>query len=301
MNPSLLVSNDRIRVILRQINYTLYHSEKKRIISPWGPLTYMHPEDDMHLRTENWYLELNDNLEVTRYNKIDTSKFDTYEPRWEFVGLEDARLVYWNNKHYITGVRRDTTENGQGRMELSEIDINENNVTEVSRTRIEPPLDPTSYCEKNWMPVRDKPFTYVKWSNPTEVVEVNGSQSTRLCIHESIPLSRDIRGGSQILSVGDYYLGLTHEVDLFKDKHGRKDGNYWHRFMVWDKEWNIVKYSKEFTFLSGHIEFAIGMDKYKDDILITFGFQDNAAYVLRTNLKQIQSLLNDDIEITFSN
>ena len=155
MNPSVLVSEGKIRVIVRHINYTLYHSEKKKIISPWGPLTYMHPEDDMHLRTWNFYGELDDDLNPIRWNAIDTSRFDTYEPQWEFVGLEDARLVHWNGEYYITGVRRDTTTNGQGRMELSKLSITENDVTEVSRVRIQPPIDPNSYCEKNWMPFID--------------------------------------------------------------------------------------------------------------------------------------------------
>ena len=42
-----------------------------------------------------------------------------------FVGLEDARVVRWNNQLYICGVRRDVYDNGQGRMELCEIDWTE--------------------------------------------------------------------------------------------------------------------------------------------------------------------------------
>ncbi len=38
------------------------------------------------------------------------------ESMWSFAGLEDGRLVNWNNNIYITGVRRDTTDYGQGRM-----------------------------------------------------------------------------------------------------------------------------------------------------------------------------------------
>ena len=31
------------------------------------------------------------------------------------------------------------------------------------------------------------------------------------------------------------------------------------------------------------MEFAVGMCEYNNDYLITFGFQDNAAYILRVN------------------
>jgi predicted GH43/DUF377 family glycosyl hydrolase len=33
--------------------------------------------------------------------------------------------------------------------------------------------------------------------------------------------------------------------------------------------------------MGAKIEFSCGMTKYKNDYLITFGFQDNSAYLLR--------------------
>jgi hypothetical protein len=296
MNPSILIENDDILVNLRQVNYTFYHSEKKTFLHPWGELVYIHPEADQHLRTWNWFCKLDNNLNIKSQFKIDTSLFDTYQPQWEFVGLEDGRLVKWDEKYYLTGVRRDTTTNGEGRMELSELKITDSCVKEISRVRIEPPNDKNSYCEKNWMPILDQPFTYVKWSNPTEVVEVNpitgASKTTHLINHLNLSLKRDIRGGSQLLPIGGgRYLALTHEVDLFKSKTGRKDATYYHRFVVWDKNWNIISYSDEFLFMDGLVEFSIGIADYDNHFLITFGFQDNAAYILKAPKSTIYDLL----------
>ena len=100
MNPSIYLDGDKILVNLRSVNYTFYHSEEKIFQHPYGPLTYIHPENDTHLRTQNYYLELNNKFEIEKYIKINTSKFDTYEPQWEFVGLEDARLFRWEGKLY---------------------------------------------------------------------------------------------------------------------------------------------------------------------------------------------------------
>jgi hypothetical protein len=297
MNPSILNDNGKLLVNLRHVNYTFYHSEKKTFQHQWGPLTYLHPENDMHLRTTNWYCELNDDLDIVRYNKIDTSKFDTYEPMWDFVGLEDARLVRWNDLLYITGVRRDTTTNGQGRMELSEISVTDNSVVEVNRYRIQPPVDLNSYCEKNWMPVLDNEFSFVKWSNPTEVVKVNIDTLKSIITHNTgyVPLNSDLRGGSQIISIGnDHRIAIVHEVDLFASEVGRKDAVYRHRFIVWDKNWNIVKVTKDFSIMNGHVEFAVGMCQYGDDIIITFGFQDNAAYILRMSTNNLSDFINAD-------
>lgn len=297
MNPSILNDNGKLIVNLRQVNYTFYHSEAKLFQHPYGPLTYIHPENDLYLRTWNWYLELDDNLAITRYNKIDTSQFDTYEPKWDFVGLEDARLVRWDDKLYITGVRRDTTPHGEGRMELSEIKVTDDAVTEISRFRIPTPKDPNSYCEKNWMPVLDKPYHYIKWTDPTELVKVKPGDKTCETVYDrktvNIPIPQ--RGGSQVIKIDDRFIALTHEVDLFDSETGRKDAVYRHRFIIWDKNGNILKYSKAFSIMGGHVEFAVGMCVWKQDrLLITFGFQDNAAYILNTDINTIMDFINEN-------
>jgi hypothetical protein len=297
MNPSVLIVNGKVIVNVRHVNYTFYHSEAKLFQHPWGPLTYIHPENDMHLRTTNYYCELNDDFSISKATKINTSRFDTYEPLWDFVGLEDARLVNWDNKLYVTGVRRDTTTNGQGRMELCEIVVSDDDVVEVSRFRIPPPKDPNSYCEKNWMPILDLPYHYVKWSNPTEVVQVDPITQTSRTVHlgNQIGLPRDLRGGSQVITLDDYYVTLTHEVDLFNSEVGRKDALYRHRFVVWDKSWNFVKVTKDFSIMGAHVEFSVGMCIHGNDILITFGYQDNAAFILKTPIDSLHTFINANL------
>jgi hypothetical protein len=294
MNPSVMVKDGKITVIIRHVNYTFYHSEKKLFQHPYGPLTYIHPENDVRLRTWNWYCEIGNDFKVNKHYKVDTSTFDIYEPLWEFVGLEDARIIEWNNKLYLSGVRRDTTTNGVGRMELSEIQVNKDSVKEISRVRIEPPNNPNSYCEKNWMPVIDKPFHYVKWANPTELVKVDPTNGTSQTVHLSntINIPRDLRGGSQIIPYKDGYFAITHEVDLFKSEEGRKDAVYYHRFIVWDKDFNILKITPEFHFMDADVEFCVGIAEYKNEYLITFGFQDNAAYLLRAPKTTIEEFIN---------
>jgi hypothetical protein len=294
MNPSVMVKNGKVIVIIRNVNYTFYHSEKKLFQHPYGPLTYIHPEDDIHLRTWNWYCELSEDFKINKFHKIDTSKFDTYEPLWDFVGLEDARLIEWDNKLFISGVRRDTTTNGQGRMEISEIEVSEDGVKEITRKRIELSSNPDSYCEKNWMPILDMPFHYIKWTNPTELVKIDYDVglSKTLSLRESISLPRDLRGGSQVLPFQNGYIAITHEVDLFRSEVDRKDAVYYHRFVVWDKNFNIIKVSPEFHFMDADVEFCIGLADYGDYYLITLGFQDNAAYILKAPKSFIKDFIN---------
>jgi tetratricopeptide (TPR) repeat protein len=279
INPSILVEGDDIHLNLRHLNYILYHSEgKQRFQSIWGPLAYLNPEDDITLTTNNYLCKLDpDTLEIVTGVKVDTTKLDV-KPLWEFIGLEDVRLVNWDDKFYYTGVRRDTTTNGVGRMELSEIVNN----AEISRNRIEPPT--SSYCEKNWMPILDMPYHYVKWTFPLEVVKVDPITNTSETVvkKENIKdFPRDVRGGSQVIPFGDYRIALTHEVDLWNNENRRKDGQYYHRFIVWDKDWNVVTYTDDFKFMTARIEFACGMAVHKDHILVTFAFQDTTSFLLK--------------------
>jgi hypothetical protein len=225
---------------------------------------------------------LDENLDVYYYTKVDTSAFDK-KPLWEFVGLEDARLIKWNNRYYLTGVRRDLDTIGTGRMELSEIEFSDSSVREVSRFRIPGPPPDDEYCNKNWMPILDQPFHYVKWTNGTQVVKVIPEENrTETVVQKDwVQAPKDLRGGSQVIPYKNGYLTLNHETDLFKSEAGRKNATYRHKFTYWDKDWNIQKFSPVFSFLENQIEFACGMSKYQNDYLITFGVQDNAAYILR--------------------
>jgi hypothetical protein len=281
-NPSVFVDGEKILVNVRHCQYTLYHAELKKYEHQWGPLVYLNPENDISLTTTNYVCEIDEYLNITSYKKVNTSVLDK-KPLWEFVGLEDARLIKWDNKFYLTGVRRDLDTIGTGRMELSEIEILKNDVNEVSRFRIPAPKKNDSYCEKNWMPIIDQPYHYVKWTNGTEVVKVDPNSKTceTVVLKNFIPHNKDLRGGSQVIPYKDGYLALNHETDLYKSEAGRKDATYRHRFTYWNKNWDIQKFSDVFSFLNAKIEFACGLSKYKNDYIITFGFQDNAAYILR--------------------
>jgi len=288
-NPSILKVNGKLMLNIRHVQYSLYHSEKnQKHQSPYGSLVYLNPEDDNSLRTVNFLCELDEQtFEIKSINKVDMSKLDT-KPLWDFIGLEDARLVNWDDNFYLSGVRRDTTTNGVGRMELSKIKNNK----EVSRLRIEPPTD--AYCEKNWMPILDMPYHYVKWCSPTEIVKVNPltkkSETVHL-INQKVNFKRDLRGGSQVVRYKNYWVALTHEVDLWNDEQGRKDAEYYHRFIVWDNDWNIVYHSEDFKFMDARIEFSCGLHFGLENILIPFGFQDTTAFLLEMPIRQFERMV----------
>jgi len=302
MNPSIFIDDDGdILVNLRHVNYSLYHAEKDmKFPSAWGPLAYLHPEKDMNLRTYNYLCRLDKDLNITDYCLVDTESLDV-SPLWEFVGLEDARVVKWNNKYYLIGVRRDTTTNGQGRMEYSEIDLDKKNWTakEISRIRIPTLGKDDSYCEKNWYPIIDKPYHFIKWTSPTEIVKAlptNPPNIEQLSLKNTFNVGIDQRGGSQMIPWNDYYISISHEVNLWNNYLNQKNGIYRHKLCVWDKDYNLIGLSPEsFSFLDAYIEFCAGVAKLEDDLLITFGFSDNAAFVLKVTNTIVEEMIQEAV------
>lgn len=300
-NPSVLVLNGDVIVNLRCVEYSLIHADKdQKFWSRWGPLTYSHSENIMALKTFNVLCKLNsETLLVEKYAKIDTSLLDV-PPVWSFHGLEDCRLTNWNGKLYGIGVRRDVKPDGQGRMQYQEIEFSFDNTPyakEVSRNRIEPPFNTESYCEKNWMPILDLPNQFVKWTNPTEIVEADleTNKSTQIHLGKTpIPIGRDLRGGSQVIKWRDGWLSVIHEYVPVPTNNELKykDAFYFSRFVYWDDEWNIKSTSEDFSFLDGRIEFVTGMDKLNDEfVLITFGFCDCGAYIVKMPIRLIEKML----------
>ena len=294
-NPSIIQTKDKTYVVIRHVQYALYHSEEnQKFHSPHGQLVYLNPEDDITLTTNNYLGEYNLKTgELTNVKKVDTSNFDK-KPLWEFVGLEDARLINWDNNLLFSGVRRDTTTNGQGRMEISYI----KDYKEISRNRIEPVKD--TYCEKNWMPILDMPYHYVKWCEPTEIVKVDpltNIAETILLKDQKTFFTRDQRGGSQVVRYKDYWVAITHEVDLWYSEQNNKDSQYYHRFLVWDENWDIVYWSDEFKFMDAQVEFCCGLHIDESGLFITFGYQDNAAYVLKMTHNVFENLTGMSNEV----
>ena len=296
MNPSIYMHNGRILLQIRHVNYTLYHSEGKKFPHQFGPLAYVHPENDVTLTTYNILCELNEKMELVSAGRIDTSALDT-KPTWTFIGLEDGRLFSWDNRLFLCGVRRDCYDDkGKGRMEMQEIEQDENgHWKEVGRYPIPAPPPDETYCEKNWVPVLDMPYHFVKWSNPTELIKYDIEKGTTETVvldeTKKIPLPRDLRGGTQVLRLNENQrIAITHEVDLGRDAFGRKDGHYVHRAIIWDNDWNIVHHTQEFHFMGTqtdpvtgnqfHIEFATGMMFHNNKVFISYGLQDNATFIL---------------------
>ena len=195
-------------------------------------------------------------------------------------------------------------------MELCEVDWTKDAIIEKTRERIHHKSQ--NYLEKNWMPVVDMPYHFLKWTNPLEIVKVNLKDKGKEKVQEGVlntvscetvitkdnyvKLPWDLRGGSQVIKIDGLYTCITHEVDFFHHEGNYKDAFYYHRFVMWDEDWNLVKVSKQFQYMGTRIEFTCGLALDGDDLLITFGYQDNEAFILKWPKHLLDRLEWEDLE-----
>jgi hypothetical protein len=128
---------------------------------------------------------------------------------------------------------------------------------------------------------------------PTELVYANpiSGECEQVFVKPTAIPPKDQRGSSQVIRWGSMYISITHEVDLFKNYLKQKDAIYRHRLVVWDQELNVVGLSKEFSFLDARVEFCVGAAVHKGNLLVSFGFQDNAAFILEVPKLVVEDLI----------
>jgi hypothetical protein len=148
--------------------------------------------------------------------------------------------------------------------------------------------------EKNWM-APTKPSlkfefvytpvaSYKKGNGPTILRDIAGS-------------IRDIRGGSQLSGLVDgRYLAIVHEADVKKAKvyiprmFVHKDlsiRTYVHRFATYDQNGKLIGLGPRFKLSDARIEFATGMVIAGDDVIVSYGYKDVAAYLGKINLNVV--------------
>jgi predicted GH43/DUF377 family glycosyl hydrolase len=123
--------------------------------------------------------------------------------------------------------------------------------------------------------------------------DVSGKETEVFETSPYISMKNDLRGGSQVIPFNDGYLTLSHETDLYQSEQNKKDATYRHRFVYWDRNFKLQKISKLFSFMNAKIEFCCGMVEHNNNLLITFGVQDNASYILKVSKSLVESFINE--------
>ncbi|MCE5292252.1 MAG: glycosyltransferase [Nocardiaceae bacterium] len=271
LNPSLAVDDERVRLIVRTINYEL----------DAGGNYLIHDPDNV-VRTRNFLLELNEDGSRRRIDEL-------HEPRagrfpTQVRGLEDLRLFRWRDASYVVGTSRDFDPTMRAQLVLAKVS-GDRLVDLVPLGRSWGQLD-----EKNWMPVVDGDrLLFVYSCHPLRVFEYDPTLGAVAEVHRQATPSvlADVRGGAPGVWIGERLLVIGHEV--------RASGArrlYRHRFILFDRQFRLLGYSRSFSFERYGVEFCAGMALLGTDMLVSYGVEDRAARVMALPLDAVLNLID---------
>lgn len=275
--------DQEFKMVLRNVNHLMHNNGQ--VWANGCRLLYSNPSrDGRNLKTQNWIGSSKDPLkEDFNFTLIHT---DPYTPIWEFQGQEDGRIVRWNGQLLTTGVRRDNNTVGRGRMEVMFLEKKEDGYHQGFTQLVQGPNNDSTYCEKNWMPMKDMPYHYIRTANPTTICKVNAGGGIEDVITKEKQSLGDldyydmIRGSSQVIPWKDGYIALVHTCEMWWTANGRKIAKYVHAFIQWDKDFNIIYVSPVFSFGDHDVEFSCGLEIHDGKFYIPFAVNDNVPFLL---------------------
>lgn len=219
------------------------------------------------------------------------------ESYWDihYRGLEDGRLVVWDNKLYIYGTRWDRMSH-KGCICIYELTDSGQPVNEI----IIPPQN-NGDCEKNWAAVSDRPFTFVYMHNPTQIISVDGNGFCQLIKEhpKNSNIQRTIKGSTQIVRYDEStYISLVHTNNCY-EKDGLWYTDYLTAFVLYNNELDIIKMSDWFVFNSPMCEFTCGIVIHDEEVYITYSQFDCITSLLVTDKKTINEFI--DLKTDYNN
>jgi hypothetical protein len=281
LNPSVCIIDNKILINFRYFNNFFYHPEKSKYKTRWKNFC----ANNEIAKTSNYIGYFDENLESIEFYPVNLILSDSDLFYCSSKGLEDCRLVGWNSKMYLTGTKSDATSDCMGKIQLSEISFDGKLFVEISKL----PISAISNIgvDKNWMPIIDQAYSFIKWSNPTEIINIDiNTKKISSNIYNNYTSGYALfKGGSQVIKLYENNLSLIHETI---------NNKYYHRFILWDKDWNVIKISKQFSFLNSDVEYACGMALFNDSILISLCIQETSCYILQNSIPFIMNFIYDN-------
>jgi hypothetical protein len=221
------------------------------------------------------------------FNIIKTKIYKTNNNDY-IAGIEDVRLINYNNNLYISGNKiievldHNNIVGFPGRIgvQISKFDFNKETLED--NIYITPTFIKKQEMEKNWVYfiMNNNTYFIYKWF-PLTITELNNN---KLEIYKKIDMPiafKNIRGSTNGVIINNEIWFLVHE----------KIKDYYHKFVVFDLNMNLIKYSNQFKFIDKPIEFVLSMIKYNDSLLLSYSHTDNHCYLKQYSYDELNNKL----------
>ena len=262
MNPSVCSYQDKIYMIQRTVNY---------IVDKEG--SYIANDARGYADTRNYFVELDHDMNIV--SRVPILHPENHPaPAWPLVqGFEDSRLFFSQGEPWCSSTVRDQNGEGIAEIVLTKLVNYQDHYKLTDYHAIEPDFCPKTY-EKNWMPVvRDNQLQFIYSSDPVRVVD---SQGHLVCEHPVGRAVDNFRGGYVVKDLEQGYLAVIHESSI----HGTLR-RYLHRFVWYDENMCMGKYSDAFYLTQLGLEFVAGLTRHPvtQDLIVSFGVGDSSSWL----------------------
>jgi hypothetical protein len=263
---------NQINGIVRAVNYSMDQHFN---------YTSRHPEGIV--QTINYWVEMDQKYNCNTFYEIEWKTQPVPKHQTRVMGLEDVRFTFFNKKVYAIAVDREHCEHSHPSILFLRLEKNNKNQYEIVSSAPIPYKNETT--QKNWTIFCDKKLYLCYSHHPFTLLEVNpenGEYNVVVEKYSSLNLS-NIRGSSNPIFIKEYneWLFLVHEVGF---QNTRK---YYHRFIKYDTEWNLINVSEPFYFNELYVEFCLSIMYDKHKIIIPFSSKDNTTEIIRIEYSDI--------------
>lgn len=299
-NPSIYFDGDRIRCIVRTVNYKLvngsYVTPPEDVVRDEGPW-----KGWQVIRTRNFLLDLDADFKTTRSVEI-VDKTGDARTSYPIHGFEDARLFARQGSWWASATVCDFTADGRREISLLQLD------DDGAVVRAEPLRGPWSAHapQKNWMPLIEGgsvKFIYatsldgdVGSTMIFDLVEADDSEvRPRYSIQPSAGAAYGhgrLRGGSQAVRVDGGWIFAVHDVAF--PGSGRM---YLHRFVLIDEKLQLVSMTDLFYFEKLGIEFCAGLALVDGKLVASYAVNDGSARLGIFDWQRVRKALRKDFVI----
>ena len=205
----------------------------------------------------------------------------------KFIGIEDIRLFNFKNEIYFIGSHYNESN------DLIEIVSNKYTLGEnYQLTTIKPTFQTDFSWEKNWVFFENNDSINIiyKWY-PIYICEIdyiNKNLNLKKSLNNIPKFFKSFRGSTNGVNYNDKIWFITHcQKDILNDNKA-----YIHNFVVFDKNMNLIGYSKPFNFENKLVEFCVGMElTYNNNFVITYSALDSSSKLIVLNPNYINTLI----------
>ncbi len=260
--------------IIRCVNYSITDNFQYKIRDP-----------NEKVSTINYWVEFDHNFNIITSYEINCNTKKLRSSHIE--GMEDMRICMLNNKLYGFAVDFEHGEKHLPSIILTHFELKDEKYT-IEKTF--PVTYKNNICQKNWTLFTENFKMYAIYSHhPLTILEINHDNGNYKVVKEKYSeynLS-DIRGSSNPIKIGKEWLVLVHEV---VHKNTRK---YYHRFLKYSSDWNLLEISEPFYFQNLFVEFSLSIIHNDNKIIIFYSSRDNTSEAMTIEYSKIPWLPKD--------